>query len=115
MPSKITNLLPEFLTDRERQAAAAMTKVLITGAANAAVFTPIDTSALLNSQYKKIDKRGDVITGYCGYTVSYASYVHDPEVKQVFRRATAKKSYLKLGFEEAKPILDRIVAKALKV
>lgn len=52
--------------------------------------------------------------GVLGYTANYATYVHDPGVKQTFRRTTAKKEFLKLGFEDAKPLIDRIIREAAK-
>jgi hypothetical protein len=41
--------------------------------------------------------------------------VHDPNIKQKFKRASAKKEFLRLGFEEAKPLIDAIVKKDLAV
>lgn len=111
---RVTNNLPQFVGSVQRRAATAMTKVLIRGASEASVLTPVDTSALLNSQYKAVTKDGNVVRGRVGYTAGYAAYAHDPEVKQKFRRASAQKEFLKKGFERAKDSIDQIFREELK-
>ena len=54
-----------------------LTEVLITAAAFAATMTPIDTSNLINSQYRKITAYGTRVVGAIGYTAAYAAAVHD--------------------------------------
>lgn len=111
---RMTNRLPQFLSAVEQKAARAMTHALILGASEASVMTPIDTSTLLNSQYRKVDKDGTKIVGTVGYTAEYAKYVHDPNVKQRFRRSTAEKEFLKKGFEEAEPNILAVITGAIK-
>lgn len=115
MAAKIANKLPDFIARQERKAVATMHKILILGGSHASLFTPIDTSNLLNSAYRKVDINQGSIIGKYGYTAGYAKYVHDPNVKQRFRRPTAKKEFLRLGFEEAKPFIDKIVKQDLGV
>ncbi|AWR70019.1 MULTISPECIES: hypothetical protein [Enterobacter cloacae complex] len=79
----------------------------------AAYYTPIDTSALLNSQFREIVTDGAVITGRVGYSTNYAVYVHDPANPQRFRRSTAKKEFLTLGFEEERSAIDDVVRKEM--
>lgn len=76
--------------------------------------TPVDTSTLLNSQFRNVTKDGSKIVGTVGYTAEYARYVHDPNVKQKFRRSTARKEFLKLGFEEAEPNIRAVITGAIK-
>lgn len=114
MATRVVNRLPLFVTETERRAASAVTQALIKGASEASVMTPIDTSALLNSQYRDVQVGSDAVRGRVGYTVDYALPVHDPDVKQTFRRSTARKEFLKLGFERAEPEIRGIVARALK-
>lgn len=57
------------------------------------MYTPIDTSTLINSQFRETKVNGTRITGRVGYSASYAVYVHDPKVKQNFKRSSAKKSF----------------------
>lgn len=91
-----------------------MTQALILGASEASVMTPIDTSTLLNSQFRRVDKEGSRIVGTVGYTAEYAADVHDPNVKQRFRRSTAEKEFLRKGFEEAEPNIRAVITGAIK-
>jgi len=76
--------------------------------------TPIDTSTLINSQYRVVEKTDGRIVGRVGYTAEYALAVHDPENKQRFRRATAEKEFLKNGFERAEPNIRAVISGAIK-
>lgn len=69
----------------------------------AALYTPIDTSTLINSQYQEVITNGTRITGRIGYSANYAIYVADPNIPQTFRRVTARKEFLQHGVAEAKP------------
>lgn len=111
---RLTNRLPQFIDQVEQKAARAMAQALILGASEASVMTPIDTSTLLNSQYRKVDKDGTKIVGTVGYTAEYATYVHDQNVKQRFRRSTAEKEFLRKGFEEAEPNIRAVITGAIK-
>ncbi len=55
---------------------AALTSASIIIATEAASMTPIDTSTLINSQYRTIDVNGTRVTGRIGYSANYALYVH---------------------------------------
>jgi hypothetical protein len=111
---RITNRLPQFIAEAERKAARGMTQALILGASEASVLTPIDTSTLLNSQYRKVEKNGEAIVGTVGYTAEYALPVHDPANPQNFRRASARKEFLKEGFERAEPNIRAVLTGSIK-
>ena len=110
----MTNRLPQFLSAVEQKAARGVTQALILGASKASVMTPVDTSTLLNSQFRNVAKEGSKIIGTVGYTAEYARYVHDPNVKQKFRRSTAEKEFLRKGFEEAEPNIRAVITGAIK-
>lgn len=112
---RVTNKLPEFTQTVQHRAARGMTAALILGASEASVLTPIDTSTLLNSQYRDVKKDGDAVTGRVGYTAEYAQAVHDPDNKQNFRRPSAQKEFLKHGFERAELSIRAVLTGALKV
>lgn len=114
MATKVVNKLPQFITRTEQKAARGVAQALVLGASEASVMTPIDTSTLLNSQYRDVSKDGTAIVGRVGYTAEYALPVHDPDHKQQFRRATAKKEFLKKGFEKAKPNIDGVITGAIR-
>lgn len=114
MATRVVNRLPEFVADRQRRGARAMTQALIIGASEASVLTPIDTSTLLNSQYRDVQKRGDGIVGTIGYTADYALPVHDPDHPQNFRRPSAEKEFLTKGMERGEPAIRAVITGALK-
>ncbi|EOD4109798.1 TPA: HK97 gp10 family phage protein [Yersinia enterocolitica] len=98
-----------------RKAVRAMTKALIIGASQAALYTPIDTSTLINSQFRDISANGTRLTGRVGYSANYAMYVHDPNVKQTFRRATAEKEFLTKGFADSKQAIEKAIMEEMKL
>lgn len=91
----------------------ALQAAMIVGGSQAALYTPIDTSTLINSQFREIIVSGTRITARVGYSSNYATYVHDPAVQQTFRRSTAKKEFLKEGFEETRSQIDAVVKKEM--
>ncbi|MDE9570626.1 HK97 gp10 family phage protein [Xenorhabdus bovienii] len=99
---------------RGRKVVRAMHKALYIGSTQAALYTPIDTATLINSQFRDVRFQGTRLTGRVGYSANYAVYVHDPKVKQNFRRATAKKEFLKRGFNEVRAQIDKAVMEELK-
>lgn len=111
---RIINHLPRFADSVTKNAAKGMTQALILGASEASVLTPIDTSTLLNSQYRTVQEEGSKVVGTVGYTAAYAQAVHDPNNKQRFRRSSAQKEFLKKGFEQAEPNIRAVIAGAIK-
>ncbi|NUL36639.1 HK97 gp10 family phage protein [Kosakonia sacchari] len=59
-----------------RKAFRALQSALLLIGARAAYYTPIDTSTLINSQFRDVDINGTRITGRIGYSAKYAVYVH---------------------------------------
>lgn len=114
MSARITDSLGRFIGDVKAKAARNMTQALILGASEASSMTPIDTSTLLNSQYRRVDVDGPKVTGTVGYTAEYALPVHDPANPQNFRRASAKKEFLEKGFEQAEPNIRAVLLGAIK-
>lgn len=51
-------------------------EIMTVGAGYAALLTPVDTSTLINSQYKKQKPIPSGMKGMIGYTASYAAAVH---------------------------------------
>nr|WP_203723385.1 HK97 gp10 family phage protein [Citrobacter freundii] len=98
-----------------RKVVRAMQSALIIGGSQAALYTPIDTSTLINSQFREITVNGNRVTGRVGYSANYAAYVHDPSVPQNFRRATARKEFLTNGFEDTQRQIDAVIAKEMSL
>lgn len=114
MAARFDDRLPQFAASVPQRAARGMTQALVLGASEAAVLTPIDTSNLLNSQFRNVRAEGTRLIGTVGYTADYAVPVHDPEVPQTFRRSTAEKEFLKKGMERAEPAMRAALKGALK-
>lgn len=92
-----------------RKAPRAMHAALNIGAGQAAIYTPIKTKVLINSQYRDVFTKDGRITGRVGYSADYAIYVHDPSIRQQFTRPTAKKEFLTKGFADVRePMLAEI-------
>lgn len=53
-----------------------LTEVMIIGGSGAALLTPVDTSNLINSQYRRIEAGANGLQGRVGYTANYAAAVH---------------------------------------
>ena len=100
---------------QDRKVVRALTSAMIIGGSQAAIYTPIDTSYLINSQFREIVINGTRITGRVGYTASYAAYVHDPSISQNFRRSTAQKEFLTKGFEDERELIDRTIAREMSL
>lgn len=96
-----------------RRALRAIQSVLIIGSSQAALYTPIDTSTLLNSQYREVTASGTRIVGRVGYSANYAVYVHDPNIPQNFRRSTAQKEFLTKGFEDSRDAISAVIKKEM--
>lgn len=109
-----------------------LTEVLITAAGFAATMTPIDTSNLINSQYRKITAYGTRVVGAIGYTAAYAAAVHDapgtlkgtntPRSRTDASRGNfwdpdGEPGFLIKAFEDsdARAAIDAIVAKGMKI
>lgn len=98
-----------------RKVVRAVQSALIIGGSQAALYTPIDTSTLLNSQFRDITVNGNRVTGRVGYSANYAVYVHDPSVPQTFLRSTARKEFLTKGFEDMRSQIDAVIKKELSL
>lgn len=59
-----------------RRVVRGIQSALLIGGAQAAIYTPVDTSTLLNSQFREVMVNGTRITGRVGYSANYAAFVH---------------------------------------
>ena len=109
-----------------------LTEVLQTAAAFSANMTPIDTSNLINSQYRKISAYGTRVVGAIGYTAAYAAAVHDapgallgtntprstsdPSRGNVWDK-DGEPEFLRKAFEDsdARAAIDAVIKRGMKV
>lgn len=114
--SRAKSNLDKFInTVQGKKAARAIQSAMLIGSAQAALYTPIDTSTLLNSQFRELSVNGTMITGRVGYTANYAVYVHDPAHPQTFRRSTAQKEFLTKGFEDTREAISAVIRKEMSL
>lgn len=131
MTARIVNNLQQFIDSVERKTARAMTAAIVRGASELPALTPVDTSTLLNSQYRNVSKRpaGGVV-GTVGFTAEYAAAVHaasgklkglprpkrDGKTQGVYWGPhDGRPKFLALSFERAQPDINAILTGALRV
>lgn len=78
--------------------------VLSIGAAQAKIYTPVDTAALINSQQITTTKTASGYKGYVFYTVDYALPLETKDNWTPRFKATAKPHFLQSGFEDPSPM-----------
>ncbi|MGR7479737.1 HK97 gp10 family phage protein [Klebsiella aerogenes] len=115
-----------------RKVVRAIQSALILGSSRAAYYTPIDSSTLLNSQFREINVNGTKVTGRVGYSANYAAFVHDmpgklkgqPRAGSDFGGGTGKGNYwdphgepqfLKKGFDEERDAITAVIKKELSL
>ncbi|QHJ81304.1 MAG: hypothetical protein [Bacteriophage sp.] len=98
-----------------RRAVRAIQSALLIGGTRAALYTPIDTSMLINSQYREMFVNGTRLTGRVGYSANYAAYVHDPNHPMRFRRSTARKEFLYQGFRDERETINQVIRQELRL
>jgi hypothetical protein len=109
------------------KAERAVTEALIIGGGMATTMTPVDTSFLINSQFRIVRKVGAKIYGQMGYTAAYAAAVHDAKGKLKgkqrdpsdgsrgnFWDPAAEPEFLKKGFEMTEAAIDAAVLRNMR-
>lgn len=110
----------------------AMRKAVFALGARADQYVPIDTSALINSRFTRVQTFGSSVQGVVGYTQAYAAALHSPESGGRLDgwkpqppgtpgkpnggfNPKAEQGWLDIGADEAMPVIDRIFIKELKL
>lgn len=109
----------------EVRAERGVTAALITGQAYAGLLTPIDTSFLINSQFRSIKVQSGRVLGLVGYTASYAAAVHDRKTKSsgvkrpngngFFWDPSGEPQFLSKGFDDNRAAIDAAFYRVMKV
>lgn len=126
-------LIDSIASIRAERAVVVATSI---GGAFATMLTPIDTSTLANSQFRRVTVNGNKVVGVVGYTARYALWVHESSGKlkgqdrahfgktregREFGGGTGRGKYwdpkaepkfLKKGFENNREAIDAAVKKA---
>lgn len=133
------NINSELELIATQRTARVMQEISITGAAYAAAITPIDTSNLINSQYRQLQKIPNGYEARVGYSANYAAAVSQMKGKLKgqpredfgktrsgvsFGGGTGKGRYwdpnaepdfLRKGFENAAPEIQEIIKRGYKI
>lgn len=112
------------------QTSRALTLMMIDGAGYAATMTPIDTSNLINSQFRRVVPRENGQYGYIGYTAAYAAAVHNSKGTAVGKGVARDKNdpsrgnmwdpdaepeFLKKAFEDNLESIKNTLIKAMRL
>lgn len=98
----------------------AMTEILAVIDSQAAQYVPIDTAALINSRFRRVESTPTGYIGTIGYTQNYAAALHErtdwkpkppgtPGKKGGGFNPDATHHYLARGVEESRPMIRRII------
>lgn len=74
---QIVNNIHTFIEGVNRRAARAVLSGAYIIGDRAAIYTPIDSSTLINSQQRELVVNGRLFTGRVIYSANYAAYVHN--------------------------------------
>lgn len=104
-----------------------VTAILIVIQSRAQFYTPQDTNALINSQYRQIISKDERMTvGRVGYTQNYALALHErlgwkprppgtPGKRGGGYNPNARPKFLQLGYVESKDDIQRIIRELNKI
>lgn len=105
-----------------------MQQVMITGMTSVARITPIDTSNLINSQYRELTPTPKGWNGKVGYTANYAAYVNNAKGTLKGKKRTGEKSkgnywdpnaepnFINKGFErDGKEAIEKVIRDGYKI
>lgn len=100
-------------------------EILIIGSGRASIMTPVDTSNLINSQYRRIERGPFGAWGRVGYTAAYASAVHAasgesagqprPNGRGNFWDPSGEPGFLRKGFDESIPQIQAAIKRGYKL
>lgn len=120
---RLTALIGD-ISQKKSYAAATAAAIVIQG--EAAVRTPVDTSNLINSQFRRVTSNAHGAQAFIGYTAAYAFSVHegslrnkgkprdpnDPSRGNVWDPA-GEPGFLENAALESRPAIDSVVKKAM--
>lgn len=111
---------------RGRLSEQTVTEICIIGAGYASVLTPVDTSTLINSQFRRIEHRVTGVYGLVGYTAAYAAAVNAakgtlagqprPGNRGTYWAPGGEPDFLRKGFErDGKADIEAAVRRGMKL
>ena len=117
---RTSQIVDEIIATKAVRAMKSATYIIRT---ESATLTPIDTSALINSQFDTVEISGTRITGRVGYSAKYAIYVHNASGKLTGKpRSNGNGTYwspggepqfLTKGAQRTKDLVDSVIKKEM--
>ena len=101
--SRVRSNYARVVKNIEQRNAKVVTAILSVGAGFAKMYTPVDTSALINSQRKSVSQSGSAIVGKVWYSQDYAVWLETKDTWKPIKKKAAKPHFLKYGFEDEGP------------
>lgn len=101
--SSYSRVIRDITTRRSRLVVSA---IIATGAAWAKMYTPVDTSALINSQRRLTSNEGSAVVGRVWYSQDYATWLENSDKWRPIKKKSAKPHFLKSGFEDEGPVSE---------
>lgn len=103
-----------------------VTEILIIGAGYASALTPVDTSTLINSQFRRVENGPDGVRGMVGFTAAYAAAVNAakgtlsgqprPGNRGTYWSPGGEPDFLRKGFErDGKADIEAAVRRGMKL
>lgn len=103
-----------------------VTEVLIIGQGYASTLTPVDTSTLINSQFRRVENGPNGVRGMVGYTAAYAAAVNAakgtlagqprPGNHGTYWAPDGEPDFLRKGFErDGKADIEAAVRRGMKL
>lgn len=111
---------------RGRLSEQTVAEICIIGAGYASTLTPVDTSTLINSQFRRIEHRVTGVYGLVGYTAAYAAAVNAakgtlagqprPGNRGTYWAPGGEPDFLRKGFErDGKADIEAAVRRGMKL
>lgn len=101
--------LSDAIRDVNVESEEMISVILQSISANTASYVPVDTSALINSEYRQTQMTATGPRGEIGYGASYAGYVHEGPQKN-WQKPGASNQFLALGVRDfIRDDLSRII------
>lgn len=93
------NALTAALKDVNVESEILVNQILQGISLHTAPYIPVDTSFLINSEYRTTRMERDGVLGEIGYTAEYAKYVHEGPQKN-WQKSGASNRFLELGTKD---------------
>lgn len=117
---RLTALIGD-ISKQKSYAAATAAAIVIQG--EAAVRTPVDTSYLINSQFRRVESTGHGAQAFIGYTAQYALTVHEasgklkgqprPDGNGNYWDPAGEPGFLETAARDSRAAIDTVVKKAM--